>query len=324
MGKTELSIPNVKLPRIYSKREKIIRFIFISFFVGIIFISVSMLSVVLLVPNIGLVRGENIILGAHRGNSVDYVENTIPAFESAVQEDKYKFIEFDVQYTKDMVPVVYHDRTLSRLQKQNYAIAEVTYGQLQEISRYKIPTYEEVMEIVAGKKPIVIEIKPQGNETRDEILGDFLIQDLTDRGLLHSTLIISLSSPALKHIKKVSPTTKTGKVYYVTESTFIGSEFLTSDLYEEMDEYDIDYLMLHGSNLRNYETLRELLPQGKVLSIWYLTDEMYIMQEEPDFGPGISSLKPKLRNLFLELFGKKPEPCIWWCEWKFKLKKQNI
>ncbi len=313
MEKRELSIPKIKPPKIQSKRQRVIRFIFIVFFIGIVFISASMLSVVLLVPNIGLVRGENIILGAHRGNSIDYIENTIPAFESAVQEDKYKFIEFDVQYTKDMVPVVYHDRTLSRLQKQNYAVADVTYEQLQEISRYHIPTYEEVMEIVTGKKPLVIEIKPQGNETRDEIIGDFLIQDLKQRGLLNTTLIISLSSPALKHIKKVSPTTKTGKVYYTVESTFIGSEFLTSKLYEEMDEYDIDYLMLHGSNLRNYKTLRDLLPQGKVLSIWYLTDEMYVMQENLEFGEGISSLKPRLRDLFLEILGKKPEPCIWWC-----------
>lgn len=34
-----------------------------------------------------------IILRVHRGNSLDFIENTIPAFEDALKKDKYEFIE---------------------------------------------------------------------------------------------------------------------------------------------------------------------------------------------------------------------------------------
>ena len=49
-------------------------------FVVIIFIAFT----ILVVKDVGAVYGDNAVLGAHRGNSLDYMENTIPAFQSAL------------------------------------------------------------------------------------------------------------------------------------------------------------------------------------------------------------------------------------------------
>jgi glycerophosphoryl diester phosphodiesterase len=52
-------------------------------------------------------------LVAHRGNAVEFPENTLPAFASAL-ELGVRFIELDVQLSRDGVPVVIHDHLLAR------------------------------------------------------------------------------------------------------------------------------------------------------------------------------------------------------------------
>jgi len=50
---------------------------------------------------------------AHRGNALEYPENTLPAFESALQLG-LRHVELDVQLSRDQVPFVLHDATLDR------------------------------------------------------------------------------------------------------------------------------------------------------------------------------------------------------------------
>ena len=142
-----------------------IRIILVTVLFSLIILICFILVVLLIVPSIQVVGGDVMIFGAHRGNSVDFIENTIPAFEDAVRDDKYKFIEFDIIYTKDKQIVVYHDKSLLRLQKKPQLIEELNYEELENISSYHIPLYSEVMSITAGKKPLNIEIKSQGNKT---------------------------------------------------------------------------------------------------------------------------------------------------------------
>ena len=52
-------------------------------------------------------------LVAHRGNSAEFPENTLPAVASALQLG-LPFVEIDVHLTRDLEPVVIHDHTLMR------------------------------------------------------------------------------------------------------------------------------------------------------------------------------------------------------------------
>ena len=87
------------------------------------FILVAFLSFVFFflteVPNIYAVSDDPLILGAHRGDSILYMENTFESIVSALEDPNYHFIEFDIQYTKDKVLVVFHDSSLTRLQSSN-------------------------------------------------------------------------------------------------------------------------------------------------------------------------------------------------------------
>lgn len=101
---------------------------------------------------------------AHRGihdNKTNTPENSLKAFELAVKGGYG--IELDVQITKDLVPVVFHDFDLNRACGVNKKVAELEYKDLLEYRLFdsleKIPTLYDAMELVAGKVPLIIELK---------------------------------------------------------------------------------------------------------------------------------------------------------------------
>ena len=88
-------------------------------------------------------------------------ENSIKAFENSLVNNIA--IEFDIHFTKDRQIVVIHDNNLLRMCASNININSVTY---QEIKKMKlmgtdcsIPLLDEVLKIVNGKVPLMIEIK---------------------------------------------------------------------------------------------------------------------------------------------------------------------
>ena len=65
----------------------------------------------------------------HRGFSGEYPENTMLAFQKAV-EAGCEGIELDVQLTKDLVPVIMHDEKVDRTTDGNGYIYDLTYAEL--------------------------------------------------------------------------------------------------------------------------------------------------------------------------------------------------
>jgi len=101
---------------------------------------------------------------AHRGlhdNESEAPENSLPAFKKAVKAGYG--IELDVQLTKDRVPVVFHDFTLERACNKPGKVYDYTYEELQQFSLFKseekIPRFEEVLNVIGGKVPLIVEIK---------------------------------------------------------------------------------------------------------------------------------------------------------------------
>jgi len=69
---------------------------------------------------------------AHRGNAIEFPENTLQALESAVALG-VRNIEFDVQLTADHVPVVIHDADLARVGNRPESVHSLSWSQLAEI-----------------------------------------------------------------------------------------------------------------------------------------------------------------------------------------------
>lgn len=101
---------------------------------------------------------------AHRGlfdNNHGIPENSLLAFNHAVQGGYG--IELDVHLTKDKQLVVFHDDSLTRMCGITDDITSKTYDELLKLSllntKEKIPLLSQVLELVQGKVPLLIEIK---------------------------------------------------------------------------------------------------------------------------------------------------------------------
>lgn len=119
--------------------------------------------------------GKNI---AHRGlyqKDQSIPENSLPAFARAV-ENGYG-MELDVQLSRDGKVVVFHDDTLERVCGVSKRVDELDYAELQELrlcgTEEKIPLFDEVLATVAGKTPIIVELKtgPRNGELCEKTLA---------------------------------------------------------------------------------------------------------------------------------------------------------
>lgn len=103
---------------------------------------------------------------AHRGLfDESHPENSLAAFENAIQSG-YP-IELDVQFTKDEEIVVFHDENLERITGYNKYVGEVKYEEIKKLNILgtdeKIPRLKDVLDLVDGRVPIIIEIKDSDN-----------------------------------------------------------------------------------------------------------------------------------------------------------------
>lgn len=101
---------------------------------------------------------------AHRGLhdlAVGTPENSMAAFQAAVE--KGYGIELDVQLTKDQIPVVFHDFTLKRVCSVEGRVADYTFEELQQFriegTEEKIPRFADVLRLVDGAVPLLVELK---------------------------------------------------------------------------------------------------------------------------------------------------------------------
>lgn len=118
---------------------------------------------------------------AHRGlfdNETEAPENSLRAFAKAVEADYG--IELDVQLSKDDVLVVFHDATLERMCGVKGNVWDFTYDELQELTLAKsgerIPKFEEVLNLVDGKVPLIVEYKLDRVQTKVCELGNKLLK----------------------------------------------------------------------------------------------------------------------------------------------------
>ena len=103
---------------------------------------------------------------AHRGlhdRELGIPENSLPAFARAVEQGKA--IELDLHATADNRLVVLHDFQLKRMTGVPGIVEDWTLEELRKLrlqgTDAHIPTLDEVLELVNGKVPLLLEIKSE-------------------------------------------------------------------------------------------------------------------------------------------------------------------
>lgn len=115
----------------------------------------------------------------HRGYSAKYPENTLMAFQAAMDAGA-DMIEFDVLLSKDMIPVIIHDETLNRTTNGKGKVSDFSLNELKKLNAGQdqtIPTLEEVLALTKGKISLHVEIKTEAvsekivNGVEEQTLG---------------------------------------------------------------------------------------------------------------------------------------------------------
>ena len=105
---------------------------------------------------------------AHRGLwNEKYPENSLAAFELAARAGYG--IELDIQLSKDKKVVVFHDTTLKRMCGIDRKVCDLTLADLKKLTllgtEYRIPTLSEVLDLIDGRVPLLVELKGEDLDT---------------------------------------------------------------------------------------------------------------------------------------------------------------
>jgi glycerophosphoryl diester phosphodiesterase len=147
---------------------------------------------------------------AHRGASIEQPENTIEAFEAAIDAGA-DAVEFDVRMTADGHAVVMHDPDVSRTTDGTGLVSAMT---LDRVRKLGVPTLREALECLAGRAAADIEIKnlpgePDFTANREPAVEATL--DALDAVGFPGQVIVSSFNPAsIAHSRALRPEVPTG------------------------------------------------------------------------------------------------------------------
>ena len=190
------------------------------------------------------------VITYHRGYSSRAPENTMAAFEAAL-EDGSPRIELDVQMTADGVAVVTHDTSLRRCTGCNANIYDLTYAQVQQLDAGRwfhrqftgtyVPTLEEALALCKGKAELNIEIKPS---TFTPTLESETVRLIHAYDYGADCVVTSQSYETLCKVKELDPELTTGYILALGVGTYydlpaadffsVESTFITAGMVQQI------------------------------------------------------------------------------------------
>lgn len=146
------------------------------------------------------------LVGAHRGASADYPENTTASFAAATAQGA-DFWELDVRMSSDGVPMVVHDAAIDRTTCGRGLVRRLTATMLEG---YGVPALATVLGLGAGRTYFNVELKTDGDALE---LSAAVANVIAALRLERHILVSSFDHDALPFIKTASPALLTGVLY---------------------------------------------------------------------------------------------------------------
>lgn len=171
-----------------------------------------------------MLAGRVLVFG-HRGASAYAPMNTLPAFELAVAQGA-DGIELDAHRTRDGHVVIIHDFTVDKTTDGAGRVTDMTLAQVRELDAggwfdpafrgIRVPTLDEVFDVVGKKLFVNVEIKSESIET-DGV--EQAVADVIARYGMQARVIVSSFNPlALVRFRQIMPEVPLGMLYDETMS----------------------------------------------------------------------------------------------------------
>lgn len=148
---------------------------------------------------------------AHRGNRSFCPENTLAAFQRAIQEGA-DILETDLHLTADGVLVCIHDATIDRTTDGTGLVAEKSLEELKQFSAYygrqefiqeRIPTLDEVIPLLPSDRALALELKT--SSFLNPAVARQLVTQLREGGVYERTILLSFHLDYLQSVQREAP-----------------------------------------------------------------------------------------------------------------------
>lgn len=232
---------------------------------------------------------DNIFVAAHRGFSEKYPENTIPAFQAAIDLNVDQ-LEIDVRVTKDDQLVVIHDATVDRTTNGTGKVCDYTLEELrrldagswkgEEFKGLQIPTLIEFMDLVKDLPDMTIDFEFKeypvaGWEEKSYSVCDRVMKIIDDYGYTDRCVINTFNGKLHGYIHK-----KYGKKYrqhvyyppaYMGEYDEEPYNYAYCSCMFRSVKKDYDWMKARGvqpwagASVKNAETVDQAIADGAVL-----------------------------------------------------------
>jgi len=185
-----------------------------------------------------------LLIIAHRGDSANWPENTLPAFRAALDVGA-DLIELDVQMTRDGEVVVIHDPVLDRTTSGKGKVGERTLAEIRSLSAgyaerfgrqhagVRVPTLAEALAAMKGRTRVMIEIKRESvtSDAEDGIEAR-TVSEVQRAGMTEDVALISFERRALLRCRQLAPEITRGHLFHraAPDEVIAGAREIGSDL----------------------------------------------------------------------------------------------
>ncbi|MFD1744458.1 glycerophosphodiester phosphodiesterase [Rhizobium helianthi] len=204
---------------------------------------------------------------AHRGYhdmNQKVWENTLSAFARAVEAGFA--IECDIQLSADSIPMVFHDDTLERLCGIKGDVREKMASELGLLAvggtADRVPRLRQMLDLVQGKVPLVIELKGR-NAEEDDGFVEAVLEVL--EGYQGKVALMSFDHHLLRELKRL-------EAPYPVGLTAEGAKPETFFEHDEAMQLGLDFISYHWSHLPN-SFIEAQRAKGVPVITWTVRDE---------------------------------------------------
>ena len=200
------------------------------------------------------------ILTGHRGAAELEPENTRLSIQKAIDLGVDQ-VEIDVHLTRDQHLVVIHDATVDRTTNGQGAVADFTLEEVKRLDAGKgerIPTLQEVIDLVRGK--VVLQIELKGPDTAEPV-----VRTVEQNNIENEVLLTSFVHERLREARQLNPSLALGALWSnppadaCEQAIDMGAEAIHIQ-YQNIDAQLVQKAHAHGLMIRawNPDTVEEI------------------------------------------------------------------
>ncbi|MBP2001320.1 glycerophosphoryl diester phosphodiesterase [Paenibacillus shirakamiensis] len=219
---------------------------------------------------------------AHRGFSGKAPENTMAAMNLAMENPYVRWVETDVQLSKDGVPFLIHDFTLNRTTNGRGPVKNASWNYLRTLDAgswksaayagERLVTLDEFLTAVRGRLKVNIELKTENNMYPG--LEEKVIDCVKRQQMQDDVVLTSFDVNALAKVKSLDPSMEIGLII----------DGYPPDLLDRLKQMDSAFLSISARHITP-ALANEAAERGVQMMAWTIDDPVTmrrIAQMHPD------------------------------------------